>query len=246
MYFDGSLMKTGAGIGLVFISPLGVRMRYAIRLHFPASNNAAEYEALVNGLHITIELGIKRLDVRGDSRLIIDQVMKESSCHDPKMDAYCKAVRRLEEKFDGLELNHVLRKYNEATNALTKMASERATVPPDVFISDLYKPSVDYKDDGGSEKPASEPCPDSNDSTDQELEAMDIEPEPPASDDSPDWRYPLLQRLVDGTLPPDQAEARRVARRAKTFALLDGEMYKRSTSGILMRCIPRQEGIKLL
>jgi len=55
--------------------------------------------------------------------------MKESSCHDPKMDAYCKAVRRLEEKFDGLELNHVLRKYNEAADALAKMASERATVP---------------------------------------------------------------------------------------------------------------------
>ena len=90
-------MKTGAGASLVFISPLGVRMRYAIRLHFPTSNNVAEYEALVNGLHIAIELGIKRLDVRGDSRLIIDQVMKESSCHDPKMDAYCKMVRCLEE-----------------------------------------------------------------------------------------------------------------------------------------------------
>jgi ribonuclease HI len=56
-------MKTRASTGLVFISPLGVRVRYAIRLHFPASNNVAEYEALVNGLHITIELGIKRLDV---------------------------------------------------------------------------------------------------------------------------------------------------------------------------------------
>ena len=44
---------------------------------------------------------------------VIDQVMKESSCHDPKMEAYCKAVRRLEDKFDGLELNHVPRKYNE-------------------------------------------------------------------------------------------------------------------------------------
>ena len=113
----------------------------------------AEYEALVNGLHIATELGIKWLHVRGDSRLIIDQVMKESSCHDPKMDAYYKAVWRLEEKFDGLELNHVLRKYNEATDALAKMASERATVPPDVFISDLYKPSINYKDDGGSDQP---------------------------------------------------------------------------------------------
>ena len=50
MYFDGSLMKTEVGAGLLFISPLRVHMRYMIRLHFVASNNAAEYEALVNGL----------------------------------------------------------------------------------------------------------------------------------------------------------------------------------------------------
>jgi ribonuclease HI len=121
MYFDRSLMKTGADAGLVFISPLGVRMRYVIQLYFAASNNIAEYEALVNGLHITTELGIRCLDVRGDSQLIIDQVMKESSYHDPKMEAYCKTVRCLEDKFDGLELNHVARKYNEATDELAKI-----------------------------------------------------------------------------------------------------------------------------
>ena len=79
MYFDGSLMKKGAGAGLVFVSPLGVHMRYMVRLHFPSSNNVAEYEALVNSLRIAIELGVRRLDVRGDSQLVTDQVMKESS-----------------------------------------------------------------------------------------------------------------------------------------------------------------------
>ena len=62
-------------------------MHYMIRLHFPASNNMAEYEALLSSLRIAIELGIKRLDVRGDSQLVIDQVMKESGCHDPKLEA---------------------------------------------------------------------------------------------------------------------------------------------------------------
>jgi len=65
MYFDGSLMKKGADIGLVFVSPLGVCMKYMVRIHFP-SNNVAKYEALVNGQHIAIELGIQRLDIRGD------------------------------------------------------------------------------------------------------------------------------------------------------------------------------------
>ena len=50
IYFDGSLMKKGAGVGLVFISPLGVCMRYMVHLHFPSSNNVAEYEALINDL----------------------------------------------------------------------------------------------------------------------------------------------------------------------------------------------------
>ena len=88
MYFDGSLMKKGAGAGLVFVLPLRVCMRYMVHIHFPSSSNVAKYKALINGLRIAIELGIRRLDVRGDSQLLIDQVMKESSYHDAKMDAY--------------------------------------------------------------------------------------------------------------------------------------------------------------
>ena len=64
MFFDGSLMKTG---GLLFISPLGKHLRYMLRIHFLVSNNVAEYEALVNGLHIAIELRVRRLDAHGDS-----------------------------------------------------------------------------------------------------------------------------------------------------------------------------------
>ena len=67
MYFNGSLMKKGAGAGLVFVSPLGVLMRYMVRLYFPSSNNVAEYEALINGLRIAIELGIQGLDIQSDS-----------------------------------------------------------------------------------------------------------------------------------------------------------------------------------
>jgi hypothetical protein len=67
MFFDGSLMKTGASVGLLFISPLGKHLRYVLRLHFLASNNVAKYEALVNGLRIAIELGVRHLDARGDS-----------------------------------------------------------------------------------------------------------------------------------------------------------------------------------
>ena len=85
----------GAGAGLLFVSPLGVRMRYMVRIHFPSSNNLAEYEALINGLRIAVELGIRWLDVRGDSHLVIDQVMKESNYHNAKMATYCQEVHQL-------------------------------------------------------------------------------------------------------------------------------------------------------
>jgi ribonuclease HI len=146
MYFDGSLMKTGAGAGLLFISPLGKHLRYMLRLHFPASNNMAEYEALVNGLRIAVELGVRRLDARGDSQLVIDQVMKNSHYRDQKMEAYCDEVRRLEDKFYGLELNHIARRYNETADELAKIASGRTMVPPDVFSRDIHQPSVKIDD----------------------------------------------------------------------------------------------------
>jgi ribonuclease HI len=123
LYFNGSVMKTWAGAGLLFISPLEEHMRYVVRLHFPASNNMAEYEALLCGIRIAIKTGIKRLDVRGDLQLVIDQVMKNVNCHDYKMEAYCNAIRALEDKFYGIELNHVPRWYNEEADELAKIAS---------------------------------------------------------------------------------------------------------------------------
>jgi ribonuclease HI len=135
-------MKTGAGADLLFVSPLGEHMRYAVRLHFPASNNMAEYEALLCGLRITIETVIKRLDVRGDSQLVIDQVMKNASCHDDKMEAYCNAVRALEDKFYSIELNHVPRQYNEEADELAKIALGRITVPSNVFARHVARPTV--------------------------------------------------------------------------------------------------------
>jgi ribonuclease HI len=146
MYFDGSLMKTGAGTGLLFISPLGKHLHYVIRLHFSTANNVAEYETLVNGLRIAVELGVRRLDACGDLQIVINEVMKNSHCHDRKMEAYRNEVRRLEDKFYGLELNHVARRYNETEDELAKIASGRTMVSPDVFSNDIHQPSVKIDD----------------------------------------------------------------------------------------------------
>jgi ribonuclease HI len=258
MFFDGSLMKTGAGAGLLFISPLGKHLRYVLRLHFPVSNNVAEYEALVNGLRIAIELGVRCLDARGDSQLIIDQVMKNSHCRDPKMEAYCDEVRRLEDKFYGLELNHIARRYNETADELAKIASGRTTVPPDVFSQDLHQPSVKTDDTPEPEKASAQPEASSAQSevpsaqpevpSAPEGEALRIEGERSEVTPNQNWQTPYLQYLHRGELPLDQAEARRLARRAKSFVLLGDEkdLYHRSPSGILQRCISIAEGQELL
>ena len=135
-------MEPGSGAAVVLISPDRSWLRYAIRLHFLASNNAAEYEALINGLRIAIELGATRLYVRGDSELVIDQVMKESSYKSPLMAAYCQEVRKLEDKFQGIELHHVPRRDNDAADFLTKLAARWDPSPSWVFINDVHEPST--------------------------------------------------------------------------------------------------------
>jgi hypothetical protein len=78
--------------------------------------------------------------------------MKNSHCRDPKMEAYCDEVRRLEDMFYGLELNHIARRYNETADELAKIASGRTTVPPDFFSRDLHRPSVKTDDTPEPEK----------------------------------------------------------------------------------------------
>jgi ribonuclease HI len=255
-------MKTGAGAGLLFISPLGEHMRYAVRLHFSASNNMAEYEAILCGIRIAIETGIKRLDVRGDSQLMIEQVIKNASCHDDKMEAYYNVVRALVDKFYGIELNHAPRRYNEEADELAKIASRRISVPPNIFVQDVTRPSVNLEPTSSSqEEPSGAPSnPADAEPMDQdpsneafvlsllegyganEAEAMDTELAPHAED----WRAKYLAWMDRGELPLDWSEARRIARMAKSFTLLDGELYKRAASGVLQRCIPIPQGRELL
>jgi hypothetical protein len=170
--------------------------------------------------------------------------MKNSHCRDPKMEAYCDEVRRLEDKFYGLELNHVARQYNETVDELAKIASGRTTVPSDVFSRDLHQPSIKIDDTPEPEKASALPEAPSA----AEGEALRIEEERNGVPPNRNWQTPYLQYLHRGELPLDRAEAQRLARRAKSFALLGNgkELYHHSPSGILQRCISIAEGQELL
>jgi hypothetical protein len=110
--------------------------------------------------------------------------MKESSCHDPKMAAYCQAIYLLEDKFDGLELNHIARWSNKTADELVKLASSRAPAPAGIFASDLCKPLVTHQgsahDDNESPEPSLRAIPTP---TPADPEVMDIKENPDAGPD---------------------------------------------------------------
>jgi hypothetical protein len=101
------------------------------------------------------------------------------------MEAYYEEVRRLEDKFHSLVLNHVARRYNEAADELAKIASSRATVPPDVFMRDLHQPSVDLGLDGAVDGSSLDPQPEAE-APSTRAEAMQVGGLTPPSDPEPD------------------------------------------------------------
>ena len=109
--------------------------------------------------------------------------MKEASCHDTKMAAYYQEVQRLEDKFDGLELNHIPRRLNKADNALMKATSSREPVSTGVFASDQHKPSVRYERSEQADNGPSDPAPRANPPTaPSDPEVMELKEDPVAED----------------------------------------------------------------
>jgi hypothetical protein len=98
MYFDGAFSLQGASAGVLLVAPTREHLKYVIQMHFPrekVTNNTAEYKGLLAGLRIAVDLGIKKLIIRGDSQLVVKQVNKD--CQSPLMQAYVEEVRKLEE-----------------------------------------------------------------------------------------------------------------------------------------------------
>ena len=124
MYFDSALNLNGVGASVLFITPKGEQLKYVLQLLFKATNNAAEYEALIHGFRIVTTLGIKRLLAYSNSKFILQQVNKNWECTKEKMNTYCKEVHKLEAKFYGHEFHHVPRDNNMAADVLFKLGSK--------------------------------------------------------------------------------------------------------------------------
>ena len=138
MYFDGAFSLQGAGVGVLLVAPTRERLKYVIQMHFPrerSTNNTAEYEGLLASLRIVADLGIRKLITRGNSQLVVKQVNKDYQS--PLMEAYVDEVRKLEERFDGLQAEHVPRAENNIVDDLSKHAAFKLLVEPGTFVLQL-------------------------------------------------------------------------------------------------------------
>ena len=99
MYFDGASNALGCGVGAVLISPKGNHCPFIAKLSFECTNNVVKYEACVLGLQATIEKKIKRLNMYGDSALIICQLNGEWEIRDSKLIPYQEFIKKLIEQY---------------------------------------------------------------------------------------------------------------------------------------------------
>ena len=131
MHFDGSKVKEGLGAGVVLTSPKRDQLKYVLQVHFAASNNVAEYEALIHGLNVAKEIGIRRIECYGDSNLVVQQTSGNWDALDANMAAYRFHVQKISGYFDGCEFRHIRRTENESADMLSKIGSYRQDIPPD-------------------------------------------------------------------------------------------------------------------
>jgi ribonuclease HI len=203
MYFNGSKRIQGAGAGVVLISPQGDKLKYVLRMSFPqASNNEAEYEALLHGMKMAKACGATRLKIFGDSNLVVQQVMNRCDTINNNMMAYKNLYHYLEGPFDGCEVSHVSRNNNEKADNLANIGSQCLHVPSGVFWEEIVKRSIKNAksltpavDSGAGAK--------NDERTAEPEEVMMIEET---------WMQPYLEYMINKKLPEDAVEAKRITR----------------------------------
>jgi ribonuclease HI len=147
IHCDGTWCHKGASAAVIITSPAGVKYRYTACLSFAlesdrCTNNIAEYEAVILGLHKLWALEVTTCIIRIDSKVIAGQIEKEYSAKEPVLMQYLTAVRGLDKQFKGVTLQHVERNKNEEVDALAKAVAKGEALPSDVFYHVIGTPAV--------------------------------------------------------------------------------------------------------
>jgi len=147
MFFDGACSKETTGARVVLISPDQKSSQLSFKLVFQVTNNIAEYEALLLGLNIEKDRGIKNLKVFGDADLIIQQVNKTFQAKHPRVKAYRDEVWRLKDSFENFCVSYIPRAKNQLGDSLDMFASLFIPPMPPILVYEVqmkYRPSLPY------------------------------------------------------------------------------------------------------
>ena len=140
LYFDGAANQSGFGIGILLISPQGDHIPRSVRLvfsgHHRLTNNMVEYEACITGLETALDLGIRQLEIHGDSNLVIRQTQGIWRTRDEKLKPYHAYLDLLVARFEELRYIHLPREENQFADALATLASV-VEIPAGVIVRPL-------------------------------------------------------------------------------------------------------------
>nr|GEY59988.1 reverse transcriptase domain-containing protein [Tanacetum cinerariifolium] len=198
------------GRGSNWFTPLQGRRKRFLRLkQFAASNNEAEYEALIASLRITARMGVKNVHVSVDSKLVDNQVLGTYVAKEDNMVKYLEIVKSLVSGFTTFSISQVPRSKNKKADALSKIASTSfAYLSKQILVEVLKAKSIKEKE-----------------------VATVIE------EDRPTWMTPIVDYLKEGTIPGDKKEARKLRLKARQYELMVGILYRRSFLTPWLRCV---------
>ena len=144
---DGASNAQGSRAGLILTSPEGINIEYALRFGFQASNNKAEYEAVIAGLNLAHSLEVHQLEVCSDSQLVVRQIEDTYEAKSGRMILYLQKVRDLLKKFMLVQVKHVPRAENSRAEALAKLAAaSQEDLSSSTHVEYLVEPSIDLCD----------------------------------------------------------------------------------------------------
>ncbi|XP_074360390.1 uncharacterized protein LOC141700576 [Apium graveolens] len=213
LFVDEASNDDGAGAGIELISPEAHKIRRATHLAFHATNNDAEYEALINGLKLALEMKVENLNVFSDSMIVVYQINGWYQAMGPRTELYLKCAHRIIARFNEVRLELIPRGQNEGANELAKLGSRRETTLLRTMPLDIQRqPSVPKHEVGSL-----------------------------SNDLGPTWMTPILAYIKEGSLSDEKNEARRIKYKAARYVIYDGILYRRGFNVPLLKCIDGDE-----
>ncbi|XP_070010406.1 uncharacterized protein [Nicotiana sylvestris] len=216
MYFDGASHRGGAGAGIVFVTSQGEVLPYSFTLTQLCSNNVVEYQALILGLEMAVNMKQLQLQVFGDSQLVVNQLLASYEVKKPELRPYHDYAKTLMGWISDVTIQHVPRKENKKADALAALASS-------LTLSDHAQVTVCQK--------WVVPPPNEAEGEENELKHLvavsEVEKE--------EWRQPIIDYLCYGILPENPRRRTEIRRRAPRFLYYKDTLYRRSFEGVLLR-----------